>query len=66
MTSSYPVKYLKLSRLGFYLSLLTVVLLLSQSAFAGSLLISWDPISSSMLAGYKISSELPVAVTLNP
>ena len=54
MFSSYLVKHSKLSRLGFYLSLLTVVLLLSQSAFAGSLLISWDPISSSMLAGYKI------------
>jgi fibronectin type 3 domain-containing protein len=33
---------------------LTVVLLLSQSALAGSLLISWDPIPSTTLAGYKI------------
>lgn len=54
MSSSYPVKYSRLSRLVFYLSLLTVVLLLSQSAFAGSLLISWDPIPTSTLAGYKI------------
>ena len=54
MSSSYPVKYLKLSGLGFYLSLLTVILLLSQGALAGSLLISWDAIPSSTLAGYKI------------
>ena len=54
MSSSYPVKYSKLSRLGFYPSLLTVILLLSKSAFAGSLLISWDASPSSTLAGYKI------------
>ena len=54
MFSSNPAKYSVLNRKGFFLSLLVVVLLLSQNALAGSLLISWNPISSSALAGYKI------------
>src|SRR6185295_18632889 len=49
-------KHLISSSLRFHLSALVLGLFVSQSAFAGSLVINWNPISSSALAGYKIKS----------